>query len=103
VGRALDAWKIDPRVGFLSADRAIVTPFGRLLEVEESLPWSLKRLRAVLRARGAGAVEIRKRGSAVDVEELRRRLDLSGDRQLTVVLTRVLDRPWSLVCREPSS
>jgi THUMP domain-like len=101
LGRALDAWKIDPRVGFLSADRAPVTPFGRLLEVEESLPWSLKRLRAVLRARGAGAVEIRKRGSAVDVEELRRRLDLSGDRQLTVVLTRVLDRPWSLVCREP--
>jgi hypothetical protein len=103
LGRALDAWKIDSRVGFLSADRAIVTPFGRLLEVEESLPWSLKRLRAVLRARGAGAVQIRKRGSAVDVEELRGRLDLSGDRQLTVVLTRVLDRPWSLVCREPSS
>jgi SAM-dependent methyltransferase len=101
LARALDAWKVDRRVGFLSADRAIATPFGRLLEVEESLPWSLKRLRAVLRARGAGAVEIRKRGSAVDVEDLRRRLDLGGDRQLTVVLTRVLDRPWTLVCREP--
>ncbi len=101
LGRALDAWKIDSRVGFLSADRAIATPFGRLLEVEESLPWSLKRLRAVLRARGAGAVEIRKRGSAVDVADLRRRLDLNGERRLTVVLTRVLDRPWVLVCREP--
>lgn len=100
LGRALEAWKIDRRVGFLSADRPIVTPFGRLLEVEESLPWSLKRLRAVLRARAASAVEIRKRGSAVDVEDLRRRLDLSGDRQLVVVLTRVLDRPWALVCRE---
>jgi hypothetical protein len=101
LARLLDAWKIDRRVGFLSADRAVVTPFGRLLEVEASLPWSLKRLRAVLRARGAGAVEIRKRGSAVDVEDLRRRLDLRGDRQLTVVLTRVLDRPWALVCQDP--
>jgi hypothetical protein len=34
------------------------------------------------------------------VEDLRRRLDLRGDRQLTVVLTRVLDRPWALICRE---
>ncbi len=101
LGRALDAWKIDRRIGFLSADRAIATPFGRLLAVEASLPWNLKRLRALLRARGAGAVEIRKRASAVDVEDLRRRLDLRGDRQLTVVLTRVLDRPWALVCREP--
>ena len=101
LGRSLDAWKIDPRVGFLSADRAIATPFARLLAVEASLPWSLKRLRAVLRARGAGAVEIRKRASAVDVENLRRRLDLSGDRQLTVILTRVRDRPWALVCHEP--
>jgi hypothetical protein len=101
LGRELGAWKIDDRVGFLSADRPMTTPFGRLLVVEASLPWSLKRLRAALRASGAGAVEIRKRGSAVDVEDLRRRLDLGGDRRLTVVLTRVLDRPWALVCRGP--
>jgi hypothetical protein len=101
LGRALGAWKIDARVGFLSADRPLATPFGRLLVVEDSLPWNLKQLRALLRDRGAGAVEIRKRGSAVDVEDLRRRLQLQGDRQLTVVLTRVLDRPWALVCRDP--
>jgi hypothetical protein len=101
LGRELDAWKIDRRVGYLSADRRLATPFGRLLVVEESLPWNLKRLRVVLRARGAGAVEIRKRGSAVDVEDLRRRLALSGARRLTVVLTRVLDRPWTLVCSDP--
>jgi hypothetical protein len=101
LGHALGAWKIDARVGFLSADRPLATPFGRLLAIEGSLPWNLKRLRALLRARGAGAVEIRKRGSAVDVDDLRRRLELSGDRQVTVVLTRVLDRPWTLLCHEP--
>jgi THUMP domain-like len=97
----LGAWKIDRRVAFLSADGPLKTPFGRLLVVEESMPWGLKRLRAALRARGIGAVQIRKRGSAVEVEGLRRRLDLRGDGQATVVLTRVLDRPWALICREP--
>jgi hypothetical protein len=101
LARATDAWKIDRQVGFLSADHPLETPFGRLLVVEESMPWGLKRLRAALRARGAGAVQIRKRGSAVDVEDLRRRLDLRGDQQATVVLTRVLDRPWALICRDP--
>ncbi len=101
LARALDAWKIDRRIGFLSADHPLETPFGRTLVVEESMPWSLKRLRAALRSRGAGAVQIRKRGSAVDVEDLRHRLDLRGDRQVTVVLTRVLERPWALICRDP--
>jgi hypothetical protein len=101
LARDLGAWKIDRRVGFLSADQPLETPFGRLLVVEESMPWGLKRLRAALRSRGVGAVQIRKRGSAVEVEDLRRRLDLRGDGQATVVLTRVLDRPWALVCREP--
>ncbi|HZD00563.1 MAG TPA: class I SAM-dependent methyltransferase [Actinomycetes bacterium] len=101
LARTLNAWKIDRRVGFLSADHALETPFGRQLVVEESMPWSLKRLRAALRSRGAGAVQIRKRGSAVDVDDLRRRLDLRGDHQATVILTRVRDRPWALVCREP--
>jgi hypothetical protein len=101
LARELDAWKIDQQVGFLSADRRLETPFARLLIVEESMPWSLKRLRAALRARDIGAVQIRKRSSAVDVEDLRRRLDLRGHYQATVVLTRVCNRPWMVVCRDP--
>ena len=100
LARAVGAWKLDERVAFLSADRPPATPFGRLLRVEASLPWSAKRLRAALRAAGAGAVDIRKRGSAVDVERLRRQLDLSGDRRLTVLLTLVRSRPWALVCAD---
>jgi THUMP domain-like/RNA cap guanine-N2 methyltransferase len=95
-------WKIDERIGFLSCDSEVRTAFGRTLLVEESLPWSLKRVRSAVRAAGAGSVDIRKRGSAVDADELHRRLDLSGDRRLTLVLTRVLDRPWALVCSDVS-
>jgi hypothetical protein len=54
----------------------------------------------VLRERGVGAVEVRKRGSAVDVADLTTRLRLRGDAHAVVVLTRVADRPWALVCTE---
>jgi hypothetical protein len=100
LGRDLRAWKLDPRIAFLSADQPLRSPFGRPLRVEASLPWNLKRLRQVLRERGTGAVEVRKRGSAVDVAELTTRLRLRGDGRAVVVLTRVDGRPWALVCAE---
>jgi SAM-dependent methyltransferase len=100
LARDLGAWKLDPRIAFLSADQPLRSPFGRSLAVDASLPWSLKRLREVLRQRGVGAVEVRKRGSAVDVDELSGRLRLRGDARAVVVLTRVADRPWVLVCAE---
>ncbi len=103
LARTLGAWKLDERIAFLSADAPPRTPFGRALRVEASMPFGLKRLRARLHALGVGAVDIRRRGLAGDVDELRRRLRLDGDRRATVVLTRVLDRPWTLVCTDPES
>jgi hypothetical protein len=100
LARRLGAWKLDPRIAFLSADRPLATPFGRLLRVDAAIPWNLKRLRQVLRERGVGSVEVRKRGSAVEVADLTARLRLRGDGRATVVLTRVADRPWALVCAE---
>jgi THUMP domain-like len=100
LARDLGAWKLDPRIAFLSADQPLRSPFGRLLRVDASLPWNLKRLRQVLRERGVGTVEVRKRGSAVEVADLTTRLRLRGDAGAVVVLTRVADRPWALVCTE---
>jgi hypothetical protein len=98
LARTLGAWKIDEQIAFLSSDEHIETPFGRTLKIEASLPWNLKELRRLLRSLDIGAVDIRKRGSAVDVDDLHRRLRLEGEHQATVVLTRVADRPWALVC-----
>jgi hypothetical protein len=100
LARDLGAWKLDPRIAFLSADEPLATPFGRLLRVDASLPWNLRTLRQVLRERGVGTVEVRKRGSAVDVADLTGRLRLRGHDRAVVVLTRVADRPWALVCAE---
>jgi hypothetical protein len=91
-------WQIDDRIAFLSSNRAAETAFGRTLEIVASEAWSLGRLKQVLEALDVGGVDIRKRGSAVDVEDLQRRLKLAGTRAATVVLTRVRNKPWMFVC-----
>ncbi len=93
-----ECWKIDDQVAFLSSRVKLETPFARTLRIEASLPWNLKRLNEALRALNIGSVDIRKRGSAVDVDEVHRRLKLTGSRPATVVLTRLRDKPWAFVC-----
>jgi hypothetical protein len=98
LARLAGAWKIDEQIAFLSADTAVHTPFARTLQVIDSAPWHQRSLPARLRALDVGAVDIRRRGLAGDVAELHRQLRLSGSRRVTLVMTRVRDRPWGLVC-----
>lgn len=100
LARAAGAWKIDEQIAFLATDQEIHTPFGRTLRVIDSAPWRQKELPARLRALGAGAVDIRRRGLAGDVQQLHRRLKLTGSRRLTLVMTRVSGQPWGLVCED---
>jgi THUMP domain-containing protein/RNA cap guanine-N2 methyltransferase len=98
LARLAGAWKIDEQIAFLSADTAVHTPFARTLQVIDSAPWHQRSLPARLRALDVGAVDIRRRGLAGDVAELHRQLRLSGSRRVTLVMTRIQDRPWGLVC-----
>jgi SAM-dependent methyltransferase len=94
----VDGTLADPTIAYVYADSPRLTPYAKCLEVLEVLPFSLKRLRAALRARDAGRLTIAKRGSAVDVEQLRRDLKPTGDTEVTVVLTRVAGAPYALIC-----
>jgi SAM-dependent methyltransferase len=99
----LGAWKIDPMIAFLATDHEVTTPFARTMRVLESMPWHEKRAARRLRELGIGTADIRRRGLAGDVELIRRRLDLRGDRAATIVLTRKNDRPWGLICTPVSA
>ncbi|BCB81456.1 class I SAM-dependent methyltransferase [Phytohabitans flavus] len=88
----------DPEIAYVYADTPAPTPYARCLKIEEVLPFSLKRLRALLRARGVGRLEILKRGSALEPERLRRDLRLAGPAAASLVLTRVAGAPTALVC-----
>jgi hypothetical protein len=98
LAQLLGAWQIDPMIAFLSADRPASTPFARTLRVLESAPWHEKRFGAKLRELGIGTIDLRRRGLAGDVDLIRKRLRAQGPGAATVVLTRVSDRPWGLVC-----
>jgi SAM-dependent methyltransferase len=96
-----DAAKIDPRIAFLTLDRDARTPFARTLRVRHSAPWNERQFAKRLRDLGIGAVDIRRRGLAGDVDQIRRRLKLEGKTRATVVITRVNDKPWGLICTDP--
>ena len=78
LARELGAWKIDERIAFLSSGTPLRTPFGRGLRVIDSGPWNQKRLPAKLRELDIGAVDIRRRGLAGDVDRLLRGLRLAA-------------------------
>ena len=61
------------------------------------LPFGLKRLRTFLRDRGVGRLTVKKRGTAVQPETLRKQLRLHGDEEATIVLTRIAGQQSVLV------
>jgi THUMP domain-like/RNA cap guanine-N2 methyltransferase len=97
-----DTAKIDPQIAFLTLDRNVATPFARTLRVQHSAPWTEKSFAKRLRELDVGAIDIRRRGLAGDVDQIRRRMKLAGSKRATVVITRVNDKPWGLICAEPA-
>lgn len=88
---------LDESIAYLTGDSWVDSPFLAAYAVVEALPFSLKRLRAALRARDAGPLTVKKRGTAVEPETLRRQLKLTGSQPATVVLTRVAGAQTALL------
>ncbi len=88
---------LDPTIAYVTAPAAVATPFATSYRILDDLPFGVKPLRAYLRARGVGRVTIKKRGTAVLPEELRRQLALTGDAEATVILTRVAGAHRALI------
>jgi hypothetical protein len=97
----LGAAQLDPTIAYLTSERPAESPFARRWAVLRHGPFHLKTLNRWLREAGAGAVVVKKRGSAVDPDEFRRRLKTTpGGPAVTVFLTRVQGRPWMVVGAE---
>jgi hypothetical protein len=95
----LEGWLLDSTIAYVTADAAAPTPFGRWFEVLETMPFSLKGLRERLRAYDAGPLVVKKRGTAVEPETLRKQLKLTGSTEVTVILTRSWGRQIAMVVR----
>lgn len=99
VAARLDGGLLDEHIAYVTTDSPETTPFSRGYEILETLPYREKQLRAALRERGVGRLTIKKRGVAVVPEQLRRSLDLHGDAEATIVLTRVAGEGTCLLVR----
>ncbi|MEU4499162.1 SAM-dependent methyltransferase [Streptomyces sp. NPDC023998] len=99
VAQELDGGLIDETIAYITSDELRPTPYATAYEITDELPFNLKKLKALLREREVGVLTVKKRGSAVEPEELRRKVKLRGPNTATVFLTRVAGAPTMLVGR----
>jgi len=91
---------IDADIAYITCDgRPPASPLYAAFEVIEAMPFSLKSLRARVHALGIGRVEVKKRGSALDPELLRKqlRLDAKAARAAVILLTRIGRNPFAVI------
>lgn len=87
----LGAHTLDPTIAYLTCEHRTTTPFARGYAVRDVMPFNLKHLTSYLKEHRLGVLEIKKRGTAVEPDELRRKLRPRrfGDESATLVLTRI--------------
>lgn len=100
LARQINASLIDPEIAYLTADAHQPTPFARCYALEAAFPFQLKRLRHYLRERQVGRVTIKKRGSPLDLDQLRTQLRLTGPAHRIIFLTHVAGEPTILIGTE---
>ncbi|WP_455907149.1 THUMP-like domain-containing protein [Streptomyces nigra] len=97
VAESLDGGLVDATIAYVTADTLRPTPYATAYEITDQLPFNVKKLKALLRERAVGTLTVKKRGSAVEPEELRRKVKPRGPNAATVFLTRVAGAPTMLV------
>jgi hypothetical protein len=78
--------QVQPGIAYLTGDASVPVDGLTRFKVETLLPFDIKRLKAALRERRIGDLEIKKRGIDIDPAELRRKLRTRGDRQATLLV-----------------
>lgn len=95
----VSGWLVDETIAYVSASAKVATEYGKWFEVLEVFPFGLKPLRERLRAHDAGPLVVKKRGTAVEPDLLRKQLKLTGSREVTIVLTRAAGKQVAMVVR----
>jgi hypothetical protein len=92
---------VDEHIAYICAPELVDTPFARAYRVQEVMPFNVKALKAWVRDNGIGVLDIKKRGTSVTPEELRKQLlpagkgtgkgtgKTAGKKTATLVLTRI--------------
>jgi hypothetical protein len=85
--RALAA--VAPGAVYLTGDEPLADAALSWFKITEVLPFDVRRLKKLLRARGIAHLEVKKRGVAIEPEQVRRQLRVPGDESATLFVTRL--------------
>jgi hypothetical protein len=99
----LELTLIAPEIAYLSSDNEISSPWIKGYEVIDDLVFDRKKLKAYVRENNIGILEIKKRGSDISPEELRKQLSPKGEGAATLIVTRVGDAHRVLVAQPISN
>ncbi|MEU7579608.1 methyltransferase domain-containing protein [Streptomyces sp. NPDC041068] len=88
---------IDETIAYVTSDERHDTAYAAAYEITDQLPFNVKKLKALLREREVGILTVKKRGSAVEPEELRKKVKPQGKNAATVFMTRVAGAPTMLI------
>jgi hypothetical protein len=89
---------LDEHIAYICAPELVDTPFAKAYRVLEVMPFNVKALKSWVKDQGIGVLDIKKRGTAVTPEELRKQLLPGGKpagskakskKTATLVLTRI--------------
>ena len=94
---------IAPEIAYLSSNDLISSPWLRGYQVIDNLVFDRKKLKAYIRENNIGILEIKKRGSDISPEELRKQLAPKGEGAATLIVTRVGDAHRVLVAQPISN
>ncbi|MFM5903453.1 MAG: THUMP-like domain-containing protein [Microbacteriaceae bacterium] len=86
-----------PEIAYLTGEDELHSPWLKTYRLLDELAFDRKRLKAYLRERNIGVLEIKKRGSDVSPEVLRKEMALKGENAATLIVTRVGDAHRVLV------
>lgn len=90
--------RLDAAEEYLTGDQPLCSPWWQTFRVLEVLPNNDRAVRAACRHREFGSVEIKCRHLPIEVERVRRQLNLEGSRPGVLIFARVAGKATVLVC-----
>lgn len=90
---------ITPEGGYLTGEQRIDDTALAGFEITDILPFDTKQLKTLVRERGIGQLEVKKRGVPDTPELIRKRLSPSGNKAATLIVTRFEGRVMALLAK----
>jgi len=91
---------IDDRSAILTSNHKIDDSYGKLYQVQEILPYSLRNLKIYLKANEIGELILKTRGFSESVETFRRKLRLRGKNKVIIYILKLSNKHLMLILKK---